>query len=345
MILFNNNFSENITKTLVGEYFSTITTKSSLNPMYCKGTAAASTTMAFATNSTLVGELIENTTITGIVAAMESQSVYDPKNFQIVTEKFIKVLDKIYTKIWNESFTEDGIYAPKALASLYSAFVSNNVSKTNIGALSGTGATSIIAAPEEMKLKNFVARCITAGILTEEDRLVDDDQIFISQPQGTISSIIDVTTKIITFNSNSVIDIKDFSAKEGDYLYGKKLYLFFTPFISNASTMNPTTVNTGSTQLEPVSSSFTQNLNGLYGTAADCYSPFGFFKPKTSSSKFGASLPMPTHLYWSIGTPDDKEIAFLEGTEPPELIFDHLDKVTHIDNFQLKVKYGPIQFK
>ena len=72
--------------------------------------------------------------------------------------------------------------------------------------------------------------------------------------------------------------------------------------------------------------------------------PIAFFKPKTDASKFGRSLPLATHLIWSIGTPEDKAAAELAGTTPPDLVFDHLDRISHIDSLTLKIKFDKLQF-
>ena len=314
MILFNNNFSSPITKTILSEYFTTVTTPSALNYQIRSSDFPAGGTLLYTYSN------VDQTNQYAIYAAIPMKT--NPKNFQIVTEKFLTVLDKVYTKIWNESFTESAIYQRNVLANLYSCFSDSGF----VGSRAYTPT----------KFHEFVGRCITAGILTEDDRLTSEDQIFISQPQGTISTNIDTVNNIITFSSNSVINIDDFNTQEGSYLYGKKLYLLMTPFIANAAILNTSKVGE-----EPVSSVLLKSDSGLVLLA---YSPWGFFKPKSSDSKFGGSVPLATHLFWRIGTPEDKEIAILEGTEVPEIIFDHLDRVSHIDTFQLKVKYGPIQF-
>lgn len=344
MILFNNNFSSPITKTILSEYFTTVTTPNDLNPMNCITNSSGE--MLYASGSTLVGNLIGNAnyllvgngTINSVV--LDSSRIH-PRNFQIVTEQFLKVLDKVYTKIWNESFNETGIYNPKALASIFSGFSVNNYWFNPNNKLD----TQQYWCPtiSTMGFYNFVSRCITAGVLDETDRLTTEDQIFVSQPSNTISTNVDTVNNIITFNSNSVIDIQDFNTQEGSYLYGKKLYLLMTPFIANASVID-SAVKYNTISPEPVSSSTHWKFDQNNSSEKRFYSPFGFFKPKSSDSKFGSSLPLATHLFWRIGTPEDKEIAILEGSEVPEIIFDHLDRVSHIDTFQLKVKYGPIQF-
>ena len=254
-------------------------------------------------------------------------------NFYLVTEHFLKTLDKVYTKIWNESFTETGIYIPANLATLFHGF-----------AINGELNTSNI---DFMIFKKFVDRCITAGILVEADRLQYEDQIFLSGMSRTdLSTQTDLDNKLITFTASKPIDIKpDLNAMATQYLNGKKLYLMMTPYLTNESVIKG---NNLITQEPFVNRIFTQNMNvnSIYEFKLDknVKQPIAFFKPKTDASKFGRSLPLATHFFWSIGTPADKEVALLEGKPVPDLIFDHLDRISHIDSLTLKIKFDKLSF-
>ena len=258
------------------------------------------------------------------------------QNFYIVTEHFLKTLDKVYTKIWNESFTETGLYTPSNLAPLYSGFVSD---------------TSGGAAGPFMMFKKFVDRCITAGIFDEEDRLQYEDQIFLSGMVRTnMSTQIDLANKLITMTHSTPIDISpDINAQTGQYLNGKKLFLMMTPYLTNESVDK----NSSLVYQEPISNYIKivadlDKTNGAtnYSTLINTpiKRPIAFFKPKTDASKFGRSLPLATHFFWSIGTPADKEVALLEGKPVPDLIFDHLDRISHIDSLTLKIKFDKLSF-
>ena len=133
-------------------------------------------------------------------------------NFYLVTEHFLKTLDKVYTKIWNESFTETGIYVPANLATMYHGFVIN-------GQLTSSNTDFMI-------FKKFVDRCITAGILDESDRLQYEDQIFLSGMSRTnMSTQIDLDNKLITLTNSTPIDVSpDLNGLVGEYLAGKKLF-------------------------------------------------------------------------------------------------------------------------
>ena len=263
------------------------------------------------------------------------------QNFYIVTEHFLKTLDKVYTKIWNESFTETGLYTVSNLATLYSGFVSDT---------SG-GATGPF-----MIFKKFVDRCITAGILDEADRLQYEDQIFLSGMSRTnMSTQIDLDNKLITLTNSTPIDIApDLNGLAGQHLYGKKLFLLMTPYLTNESVIKGQTETSDTlvTQ-EPfwndraIKHDVRANLgeyNWVYDINTPVKRPLTFFKPKTDASKFGRSLPLATHLIWSLGTPADKEIALIEGTPVPDLVFDHLDRISHIDSLVLKIKFDKLQF-
>lgn len=261
-------------------------------------------------------------------------------NFYLVTEHFLKTLDKVYTKIWNESFTETGIYVPANLATMYHGFVIN-------GQLTSSNTDFMI-------FKKFVDRCIGAGILDEDDRLQYEDQIFLSgMSRANMSTQIDLDNKLITLTNSTPIDVSpDLNGLAGQYLAGKKLFLMVTPYLTNESVAKGKTDNSGTivTQ-EPLFNyiavkhdSTHMNLTYEWDINSPVKRPIAFFKPKTDASKFGRSLPLATHLIWSLGTPADKEIALIEGTPVPDLIFDHLDRISHIDSLVLKIKFDKLQF-
>lgn len=347
MILVNRNFGNPVLAEVIGDMFKG-SSDASQNVDYVRNTEA------LASGSSLVASLSNtayvyasgNTTGNIMIAPFNAQQTVS-NNFFIVTEQFIKTLDKVYTKIWNESFTETGIYSPSNLATLYYGFVSNN-SAGDAGAF--------------MTFKKFVDRCITAGILVESDRLDYKDQIFVSgMSRANMSTQVDTTTKLITMTHSTPIDISpDIDAQAGQYLNGKKLYLMMTPYLTNESVSKGLTysfsyggpLNSPSPAQEP----FVNALIGInFGTGiawtpytypvnTTVKRPIAFFKPKTEASKFGRSLPLATHLIWSIGTPDDKELALLEGKPVPDLIFDHLDRISHIDSLTLKIKFDKLSF-
>ena len=284
MILVNRNFGNPILSNVIGDMFKSSILTNKPNFVNANGSNPA------------IGS--ESTILLG--ATYTTSSVDSPYNdsFFIVTDKFIKTLDKVYTKLWNESFTETGIYL--YAKNLYAMFIGGN------GLFYNTGPGTF---------KQFVDRCITAGILTEEDRLDVNDQIYLKMAKANMSVQVDTVNKLITVSNTAPIDIVDIDTRPGNYLNGKKFYLMFTPFVINM---------------------FVSSSAGI---------PYDNFKPKTDSSKFsGATLPMATHFFWSIGTPEDKEVALLEGKPVPDLIFDHLDRISHIDSLTLKIKFDKLQF-
>ena len=308
MILVNRNFGNPVLSSVIGDMF-----KGSSDTG--QNVDKIPTTNALATKSTLVSALTN----------ADFDNIYNStcNNFYIVTDHFLKTLDKVYTKIWNESFTETGIYTPSNLATLYHGFVTDT----------SAGSTST----DFMMFKKFVDRCITAGILVEADRLDYQDQIFVSgMSRANMSTQVDLANKLITMTHSSPIDIApDINAMNGSYLYGKKLYLMMTPYLINQSVIK----NTYASLSEPFSNSV-----GTGGNIVYVKRPLAFFKPKTDASKFGRSLPLATHFIWSIGTPEDKALAEANNQTPPDLIFDHLDRISHIDSLVLKIKFDKLQF-
>lgn len=344
MILVNRNFGNPVLASAIGDMF--------------KGSSDVGqnvdwvpNTNVLASNSSLVATFKPNFRIEAnefadrliplAQAYMDSFNNYNTSNcnFYLVTEQFLKTLDKVYTKIWNESFTETGIYVPANLATMYHGFAIN-------GELTSSNTDFMI-------FKQFVDRCITAGILLEEDRLQYEDQIFLSgMSRADSSTQIDLNNKLITFAASKPIDIKpDLNATTQQYLEGKKLYLMMTPYLTNESVIKNRISNTVGSFQEPIAlyrriSWYSAAGSGASGVLLDApvRQPIAFFKPKTDASKFGRSLPLATHLIWSIGTPEDKELALLEGKPVPDLIFDHLDRISHIDSLTLKIKFDKLSF-
>ena len=352
MILVNRNFGNPVLSSVIGDMFRG-SSDASQNVEWINNSnalASGSSLVAAMLNQNLGTEVNVNTSNTlinnEISANVSTYNNYNLvcNNFYIVTDHFLKTLDKVYTKIWNESFTETGIYTVSNLATLYHGFVSDTSA--------GSSSTDF------MMFKKFVDRCITAGILVEADRLDYRDQIFVNgMTRSNMSTQVDLTNKLITFTHSSPIDIApDINAMTGQYLAGKKLYLMMTPYLTNESVIKGQTATSGTiiTQ-EPFwnmrAFAHDTNINsGYYTLTYDLNTPvkrpITFFKPKSDASKYGRSLPLATHFFWSIGTPADKEIALAAGKpeQVPDLIFDHLDRISHIDSLTLKIKFDKLQF-
>ena len=346
MILVNRNFGNYALSQAIGDMFKGSSDEG-------QKVDEVRNTNALVAGSSLVSSL-NNTALLYTQASTIGSTIVAPfndynltcNNFYLVTEHFLKTLDKVYTKIWNESFTETGIYVPANLATMYHGFAIN-------GELTPSNTDFMI-------FKKFVDRCITAGILDEADRLQYEDQIFLSGMSRTnMSTQIDLDNKLITLTNSTPIDIApDLNGLAGQYLAGKKLFLMVTPYLTNESVAKGLTYSFDGSVVSPLVTQepFGNALFGMNfgdGTAwsprtttlnTPVKRPIAFFKPKTDASKFGRSLPLATHLLWSIGTPADKEIALIEGTPIPDLVFDHLDRISHIDSLVLKIKFDKLQF-
>ena len=346
MILVNRNFGNYALSQAIGDMF-----KGSSD--VGQNVDEVRNTNALVVGSSLVSTLMNEKTsqdysssLTTVAQAIAQVQPYADKfndynltcnNFYLVTEHFLKTLDKVYTKIWNESFTETGIYVPANLATMYHGFAIN-------GELTESNTDFMI-------FKKFVDRCITAGILDEADRLQYEDQIFLSgMSRANMSTQIDLDNKLITLTNSTPIDVKpDLNGLAGQYLAGKKLFLIVTPYLTNESVFKGyVNITQEPFQNTNIVKYDTNGAAGAYLWVSPVNTPvrrpIAFFKPKTDASKFGRSLPLATHLLWSLGTPADKEIALIEGTPVPDLIFDHLDRISHIDSLVLKIKFDKLQF-
>lgn len=367
MILVNRNFGNPVLAEVIGDMFKSTSDDQDVGICLHSNALATGSSLVAAYKNYFItaNQSVPSTTIINNVTNIESIIFPATKNFFLVTEHFIKTLDKVYTKIWNESFTETGIYSPSNLITLYNGFVSDNSLGANsiLPLITDLGTFSL--NNNFMLFKKFVDRCITAGILVEEDRLQYEDQISLNDfNKADLSTQIDLDNKLITFTAAKPIDIKpDLNAMATQYLNGKKLYLMMTPYLTNESVIkntrlvkNTTSGNTGLTptsllndgvKQEPIYNYFGINNStggNAIGRSYTVKHPIAFFKPKTEASKFGRSLPLATHLIWSIGTPEDKELALLEGKPVPDLIFDHLDRISHIDSLTLKIKFDKLPF-
>ena len=348
MILVNRNFGNYALSQAIGDMFKGSSDEGYVGNCFHSNTLATGSSLVSYTpdllntgnNHQLVDEYYN------LVQQILSLVKSSPKNFFLVTEHFIKTLDKVYTKIWNESFTETGIYSPANLITLYNGFVTETGLESDSLTPLITG-TKLAADKNLMLFKKFVDRCITAGILLEEDRLQYEDQISLNNfNRADLSTQIDLDNKLITFTASKPIDIKpDLNAMAQQYLEGKKLYLLMTPYLTNEYIFKNITFHNPLDMREPIRSTYgSYDWYSNYSRITPVKQPIAFFKPKTDASKFGRSLPLATHLIWSLGTPADKEIALIEGTPVPDLVFDHLDRISHIDSLVLKIKFDKLQF-
>ena len=227
MILVNRNFGNPALSQAIGDMF-----KPSSNDDIAID--CVNHTNALATSSSLVSTLNNNFRIGTFVPIQDTSNRLDAlvklkerflktQNLFIVTEHFLKVLDKVYTKIWNESFTETAIYTPSNLASIYTGFVTDNSSGDTTRTFKYKNNTK--TAPYNFMLfKTFVDRAITAGVLDETDRLDYQDYVLLNSITKTnLSTQVDLDNKLITFTCSEPVDVApDINAQEGSYLYGKK---------------------------------------------------------------------------------------------------------------------------
>lgn len=309
------------------------------------------------------------------------------ENFSLVTEKFIKVLDKFYKKLYHEDFTQNVFYSQHILSifqgiakpsffipnSSYRYFNKNhgNPQISKDLPLAGTENAPVDAGVNPNDFKLIIDRMISLGLMDEEDRLDIKDQCFLTGLKRTDIQIIDnkeeKTIDIICNKiSDTVPDIKteNFSYKEGVDQTGvgmssehafhkdKRLFLMWTPYLKNETTVKYGNTVTDFTPEEPTTlqviysnySTYYQRYDPILQTTS--HEPVSYFKPKKYQTRFNkGSMPMATHLIWRIGTQDTRETA-INTASPfiPEVIFDHVDRISHIDNFKLRIKYNTVRF-
>ena len=304
------------------------------------------------------------------------------ENFSLVTEKFIKVLDKFYKKLYHEDFTQNVFYSQHILSIFQgiakpSFFITNasyRYYNKNYGnpqilkdlPLVGTNNAPVQAGINPNDFKIVIDRMISLGLMDEEDRLDIKDQCFLTGLKRTNIQIIDnkeeKTIDIICNKiSDTVPDIKteNLASLEGVDQTGvgmssehafhkdKRLFLMYTPYLKNETTVKYGNTATDFSPEEPTTLQvhYYDGNDGLI-LRTTSHEPISYFKPKTYQTKFNkGSMPMATHLIWRIGTQETRETAINENSPfVPEVIFDHVDRISHIDNFKLRIKYNVVRF-
>ena len=121
----------------------------------------------------------------------------------------------------------------------------------------------------------------------------------------------------------------------------------WTPYLKNETTVKYGNTLTDFVPEEPTTLQV-YYYDNYYGAQLQTTShePVSYFKPKKYQTRFNkGSMPMATHLIWRIGTQDTRETAINEASPfIPEVIFDHVDRISHIDNFKLRIKYNTVRF-
>ena len=128
------------------------------------------------------------------IQAINNEFKSRAENFSLVTEKFIKVLDKFYKKLYHEDFTQNVFYSQHILSIFQgiakpSFFITNHSFRyfnKNYGnpqiskdlPLRGTANAPVQAGVNPNDFKLIIDRMISLGLMDEEDRLDIKDQCF-----------------------------------------------------------------------------------------------------------------------------------------------------------------------
>ena len=305
------------------------------------------------------------------------------ENFSLVTEKFIKVLDKFYKKLYYEDFTQNVFYSHHILSifqgianpSFFIPHESYRYFNKNYGnpqiskdlPLRGTANAPVSTGINPNDFKIVIDRMISLGLMDEEDRLDIKDQCFLTGlKRANIQIVNNTEEKTIDIVCNNISDVipdiktENLASLEGVDQTGvgmstehafhkdKRLFLMYTPYLKNEATVKYGNTLTDFTPEEPTTMQVNYQRWDYPGIVlqSTSHEPISYFKPKTYQTKFNqGSMPMATHLIWRIGTQDTRETAITENSPfVPEVIFDHVDRISHIDNFKLRIKYNVVRF-
>lgn len=298
-------------------------------------------------------------------------------NFKIVTSKFLKTFDKIQAKIWNESIQESAFYVPTNYITCFvgllrtqdhfmglkklidrmifegildqeDAIKDNDIMDltelTKNTTIMNQDTTAQSVTLRLTKTMNIVPNVYTdetdLPAPTEEELYLKDKELYLlyTPHLPNYSTITNDTTNQFQpiSDSRKVAESLSNWLNIGGYNYWddvnnkrvRKIYSFYD--ISKYPSGNRVSVE-----------------NYPY----PLYRPFSFFKPKVHAdghkSKWNDSLPMFSHLIWRVGTPDQREEAIQKGLPNwriPDVIVDHVDRISHIDAFEMTVKFDKVIF-
>ena len=265
--------------------------------------------------------------------------------FKLVTEQYMKTLNKIYLKLWHESFPEDALYTPVE----YAGFITNLWSSHDNNIMDHSDPlnpklklnTDVPGERLGNDLVNVVDRMITAGILDEEDRLDAEDAFAIPALKRSDFTFSVEEDKISFKLINPMPLYHGVETDAGKYLNNKKLFLMYTPLVSDQYFLN-----NSSTQQNSFGQAVYICENSGHSSASSrqafraylrCRQPVRFFKAKEIAgvSKYANGIQgMGSHYFFEMGNLEDKQLAELEGNPVPDIIFDHVDKISSIDNFE-----------
>jgi hypothetical protein len=257
------------------------------------------------------------------------------ENFSIVTEKYLKTLDKFYKKLYHEDFPTNVFYGQHILSIFQGItkpnyFILNNQPKMFIRNFTdpqlkkdylASVFTSVPFSPTETNPNDFkivIDRMIALGLMEEEDRLDIKDQCFLTGLKRANLQIINNTEeKTIDIVCNNISDIipdiktENLSSKEGVDQTGvgmsaehafhkdKRLFLMWTPYLKNEATVKYGNTLTDFIPEEPTTMQINilgHYSNYIYGTTS--HEPVSYFKPKKYQTRFNkGSMPMAHILF------------------------------------------------
>lgn len=295
--------------------------------------------------------------------------------FKIVTSKFLKTFDKIQAKIWNESIQEDAFYTLTNYTTCFSGLLRTQNDFMGLKKLVDRMIFEGILDQEDAIKDNDI---MDLTELTKNTTIMNQD-VTAQSVTLRLTKTMNIVPNVYTDETDLPAP-----TEEELYLKDKELYLLFIPQLPNYSTITKDTTNQfqpisdsrkvaeslsnwlnysiyteqvwgngsgGNLTIRKIYSQYNSSLLQNGNFSYPLYRPFSFFKPKVHAdghkSKWNDSLPMFSALIWRVGTPDQREEAIQKGLSNwriPDVIVDHVDRISHIDAFEMTVKFDKVIF-
>lgn len=239
MIYFNNNFSNPSMKVLNEKIFSHLNIIPAANVLENR----------ISVNDTLATDSTVLKTINQVIPAEEKIfNTNKVENVFMVTQEYIKALDQLYVKMWNESVTEDSFYIKENLISIFKNFNSTYSQDT---------------------FKALIDRMIDNGFMEEKYRLSELDCIVIpGMVKTTFTKVVDDATQVMAMEYNLPVKMNDLVLRtNGEYLENKEMYLMMTPYLNNDNSYVPFTWSGKTDVVNQYSLFKAKENNTKYGTS------------------------------------------------------------------------------
>lgn len=269
------------------------------------------------------------------------RDVSDVSFIKIVSDKFIKTLNKIYSKYYNETITDsrvdniNGVNVPRVYAQERFLSLVINIHCHN-------------QAPGYQTVVDFVDKLILNGDLLEEDRIDNYDIISLedfTKLDCSLNTDTQAKTTTLRINKPQILKTTIDTLDAEQNTSGRRYYLMFNPMSIGGYDQRGVTQNymevkaTNGNAVYPFGQ--TQPVHGVNWSTLKTegevpeYSraPWNSFKAKEGNQYHGKECIMGSHLFLKIGTQEEYDI--LPNADKPDIIVDHIDKISAIDSLEV----------